>query len=247
MLCDAFGAFRCGKRVRRLITWGRGWKSWCTVLSWCKSHIACCSTAFDLHASAQFSDHGTCQCSDVCDRSDSSPLHLQFQVELFCWECFGLSDSSSRAVWRARLCNHENAAVGSPLLISFFLLWHFTCAGQFGPRTGLRCVSMYIDSKCLAAIGWHGKSQCFGHLRGCRCSVRNKLLLKLHCSFVRDQCAEEMWLPLTTLRRLAEERQPKSALAKLSRAWLFNGCSAGMFPSAWSTGVESGLLLLETF
>lgn len=129
----------------------------------------------------------------------------------------------------------------------FFPLWHFTCAGQFGPRTGLRCVSMYIDSKCLAAIGWRGKSQCCGHLRECRCSVRNKLLLKMHRNFVRDQCAGEMWLPRTTLRRLAEERQPKPALVKLSRAWLFNGCSAGMFPSAWSTGVESGLLLLETF
>lgn len=129
-----------------------------------------------------------------------------------------------------------------------FPLWHFTCAGQFGPRTGLRCVSMYIDSKCLAAIGWHGKSQCCGHLRGCTtCSVRNKLLLNTHRNFVRDQCAGEMWLPRTTLRRLAEERQPKPALVKLSRAWLFNGCSAGMFPSAWSTGVESGLLLLETF
>lgn len=65
MLREAFGAFCCAGRVCRLLREGEG-KSWCTVLLWRVSRIACCSTAFDLHASAQFSDHGTPVSAVMC-------------------------------------------------------------------------------------------------------------------------------------------------------------------------------------
>lgn len=141
----------------------------------------------------------------MCDCND--PLH--FQVEPFSWEHVAYVTPvpelcEERVCATTRVQRWDPSPSRFSLSLFFFLVTLDVCWTVWTKDWTALCVSMYIDSKCLAAIGWHEKGQCFGHLRGAR--VVGETSSKLCRTFVRNQWAGVAWLPQAMLKRRSWQR-----------------------------------------